>query len=125
MELNEKLARFAGFTALCDREDGHAYIVMWECPDGDFYRDELPDFTSSLDACFKWLVPKLEEWCVATHDDWVDSTDEEKAMNLDQHFEANVGTFINTKWIVGDAHAETPALALCKAIEQLIDKETG
>ena len=47
-ELNEKLAKWAGnfdFTP-----DGR-----YEAPDGEWNIN----FTESLDACFKWLVPKL------------------------------------------------------------------
>ena len=55
-ELNKKLAEWAGFK----REYANVYLgAVWKNPDGNWYGDTLPNFAQSLDACFKWLVPKL------------------------------------------------------------------
>lgn len=71
--LNEKLAKWAGFTRSLSRYhfEGGAKTMNWQPPvEGwvkeladkhlfipDTTMDYLPDFTHSLDACFKWLVP--------------------------------------------------------------------
>lgn len=107
-ELNRKLAEWAGFKGTKVRRylvGGSSELVNgWEAPDGKL--SELrPNFTASLDACFKWLVPKLGGWMMRNYDFgtaavvWIDNEESYKAI------------------------AETPALALCKAIEQLIDEE--
>jgi len=50
-ELNEKLAKWAGF-------EPDAY--GWLYPDKSWWRF-LPYFDTDLNACFKWLVPNVEE----------------------------------------------------------------
>lgn len=125
MEINEKLAmwrwpecdetgqsetiRLGNWLKVIDREGKVVY-------DGK-------QFPFSLDACFKWLVPKLEEWSVGTNEHFFDMTEEERHFNKDLAFEANVSSSEEGKWFYGESMAETPALALCRAIEQLIDKE--
>lgn len=97
-ELNRKLAEWAGFKL--DLWDGKAY---WVTPDG-FPGSSVPDFTHSLDACFKWLVPKLKGLC------YLDFTYQQELMC----------EISGDDWLY-DAEGETPALALCKAIEKMID----
>lgn len=115
-ELNEKLAKFAGFETLAEKE--------WFQPDRKYLRyvyptgqkkSLLPNFTSSLNACFKWLVPK-----VVTTIRWVELKSgnlgyEAKIVRLEMYVEPQVE--------YEDFDKDSPALALCKAIEQLIDKE--
>ena len=46
--MNYELERYAeahGYIAMKDREDGRAYVVLWEYPDGTYHND-LP----------RWLV---------------------------------------------------------------------
>lgn len=50
-KLNRKLAEWAAFT--------HGGNYGWDYPDGNWL-GHLPWFIDSLDACFRWLVPKLE-----------------------------------------------------------------
>jgi len=123
--LNKKLAEFAGF-----KERGMSYVGIWlwvapeevesfdkvaKGQEGKKYAEmpekanhyNLPAFTKSLDACFKWLVPKLLEA----------STDVDLA-NTDKGWAFIV---IDSEGEIG-GEAETPALALCLAIEKLIDK---
>lgn len=58
MELNEKRAKWVGFRHLNpDEVFGLNPDEWWHYPEGGF-QHELPPFTESLDACFKWLVPK-------------------------------------------------------------------
>ena len=76
-ELNEKLAKWAGFER---RGISYSGVQLWIAPDEIKHFDkvikeqkdieyprmpnkdkyyQLPNFTESLDACFKWLVPKV------------------------------------------------------------------
>ena len=59
-ELNKKLAEWAGFYV-----DKYG---LWKTPNSEPYVEDgfgcwliAPRFTESLDACFKWLVPKANE----------------------------------------------------------------
>jgi len=102
-ELNRKLAEWAGFFY----DEGAEYGIppvfgLWYPPDNDHIGyPELPPFTQSLDACFRWLGPKLN--------------DAQKA-RLPGVF-SHEGTF-TFHWFW-----DNPALALCLAIEKLIDSE--
>ncbi len=122
--LNEKLAEWAGFKWHKKRQYVHGYMMhggSWheghwdyngECwyetldhERGCFSKGQLPDFTNSLDAGFKWLVPKARE----------------KGYRI----------FITTSFINDPlyyAHAgvegfsdDNPALGLGLAVEKLID----
>ncbi len=83
------------------------------------------DYTSEdigLSACFKWLVPKLKPYGllgICFHNSVID-----KVLTPDEvwGFECHIKL---EKYILGrfDGQAETPALALCLAIEKLIDGE--
>jgi len=94
--LNKKLAEWAG--------------LKWKLGDLGGFADEYgylqPYFTQSLDACFKWLVPKLGKYPCIKFDfedglvfAYVCADDDKNAYGS----------------------AETAALALCLAIERLID----
>ncbi len=112
-KLNKKLAEWAGFRRIPyqDCEDGKA----WGYPDSSEwdYEWDLPNFTDSLDACFEWLVPKLEqkgykyELCATT------SPTQHRVAIRDRGFSL-VGRL---QW------NDDPALAFCLAIEKLIDGE--
>ena len=76
------------------------------------YSIHLPAFTDSLDACFKWLVPKIEkrfELTVTFH-----------------RCHGSIWSCLLTTYrgdiAVEPAQHTNPALALCKAIEKLIDE---
>ena len=107
-ELNEKLAKWAGF--LKGKYD------QWAPPHG--FRDPVgpvPDFTADLNACFKWLVPKanskrfsVEIWA---GDNGRVSVDVAPSLSMN-------GRLCNS---YNDEH--NPALAFCLAIEKLIDAE--
>jgi len=106
-ELNEKLARWAGFTQTV----GESLEGIWTFPERSRASNMLPNFTEDLNACFKWLVPKFN-WFILS------------GGAMGDHFTAECRLYeqkeIGHKRVFGEA--ETPALALCKAIEQLIDK---
>lgn len=71
---------------------------------------DIPNFTDSLDACFKWLVPKLPKgYRVALFSGEI---------NYAAYFYRNKDIYSKA-----GAGAETPELALCLAIEKLIDNE--
>ena len=63
-------------------------------------------FTHSLDACFEYIVPKLRLMYLTI---W-------------EGFEAHLAVHTtNERYKVYVGKAETPALALCRAVEKLID----
>jgi len=84
---------------------------------GEWYRwENIPILTNSLDACFKWLVPKLHAYVLQSFSTGHHLHHASVALpytNIQdiQTFQANV------------ERTENPALALCKAIEKLIDEE--
>ena len=115
-ELNRKLAEWRGFTWYdepCPYEgcSGHC---GWRYPDGTTIHPlgmrGLPDFTNSLDACFKWLV--LDNCSVCFN-----------------HANSSVVCMLTIPRVkrygsdtcIGKAGEGEDALALCLAIEKLID----
>ena len=111
VELNEKLARWAGF-----KRDGAA-ISGWVNPSGDSAQYGLPDFPNSLDACFKWLVPKL-----------VADSPLDVVLLTSGYGGATTYTAMLCPTGVTDSKAvekaSTPALALCRAIAKIVDSES-
>ena len=103
-ELNRKLAEWAGFTS-----ESRTPNSMWLWTDGD-YHNCIPNFTESLDACFKWLVPELLLDKKVTITIWNGEKLWYVQLSRPHKF-----------FIVGQA--ETLALALCLVIEKLIDGE--
>ena len=117
-ELNKKLAEWAGFEKgvglkTFKKEGGTLYTQTnswWRTPKIGKYRGEyenLPNFTQSSDACFTWLMPKIRK-------------ETEIALNMHP---IEVACFIYADAMKFVGEAETPALALCLAIEKLIDKK--
>jgi len=130
-ELNSKLAEWANEKVSCPVCRGNigAYSTMGNCSQcnatgkvslSDW--EVRPDFTHSLDACFKWLVPKLREdynelmirfmfgsvtYCTISY--WGKRYSRKK----------------NFEWLTLAQASEAPALALCRAIEKLIDAVQG
>lgn len=110
-ELNKKLAEWAGFKDAHIDDLGHPIYRKVSVRTGaDWEWAKIPDFTNSLDTCFKWLVPKLTVRYPLIHFN----------TNDDNYSCCSIGANGN-KYFSGWG---TPALALCKAIEQLIDKES-
>jgi len=127
-ELNKKLAEWAGFKLkdnpyysterLSNGEGGfHLEQVRYQSYwDKDGYAHlKLPSFIQSLDCCIKWLIPKLNEL------GW--------GMNFFQAINNEYWKCVLWEWgnpfttaldhIREDS--KDPALALCLAIEKLID----
>ncbi len=76
--------------------------ILW----GTKERQEWVNFPDSLDDCFKWLVPKLQDFTMGRH------------FLLNEFYFQAVDKATYT-----ESRCETPALALCLAIEKLIDSE--
>lgn len=132
-ELNEKLAKWAGFKRMeLGRRGFHwermVRIPNWLAPGGTEYWDSrpyLPNLTDSLDACFKWLVPKLSRVSIYTGKT-VGPDDASRLMDSGYYAialskEQNIIEEYQT--IAFDDN--NPTMALCRAIEQLIDKEVA
>lgn len=111
-QLNEKLLKFAKFIETDKKRrwaSGSDLKTVWRFPDDPVgLRDTIhpPNFPKSLDACFKWLVPKFLGYCIYKQGD------NHVAMVIPLKSETGICT-----------DGKTPALALCLAIEKLIDAE--
>jgi len=119
-ELNRKLAKWAGLKSEIHVESEHKW-ERFRAPDGSYH--PLLDFTQSLDACFKWLVPKLQD----------------KGHNINllafehEGFKADISDCVFTQTAmsgydpyrstIGIGEDKVAALALCLAIEKVIDSE--
>ena len=115
-ELKRKLLVWAGFT-FGEYDYSSNYELLFY-PDGKkVFIDSSLDFTNSLDACFKWLVPKL--YSELEIDDMEIKTDSRR-----DGYGYACALFGYTKHL--QSHSEyvtSPALALCLVIEKLIDEE--
>ena len=108
-ELNKKLAEWAGFELKRVQCVGLVYYeTEQDCwyYNGREYGLRLPDWLNSLDACFKWLVPKLPA------PDYIKFRIRKKGYMCEVR---GFGLQVNAYYY------ESPALALCLAIEKLID----
>lgn len=128
-KLNKKLAEWAGFEEKPNAVsfgtiDWPDYV--WHDPEGNPRPDGgISNFTQSLDVCFKWLVPKIKSSCLNNYDlsmrGWSDYNGKDQGYywNICRDDSQVVGMrFVEERIEV----AETPALALCLAIEKLIDE---
>lgn len=100
-ELNRKLAEWAGMPLMAV-DFGFPHSEVMYSP---------PNFTQSLDACFKWLAPKLfdEGYAIIVTQDLARACAYVRPLEFGRQFDAT------------DNH--NPALAFCLATEKLIDKE--
>ena len=101
-ELDKKIAEWCGLKSPHIDDLGHA--IYWKegyeggCP--------VPHFTRSLDACFKYIVPKLKLMYLTIWDG----------------FEAHLAIRLpHERYEVYVGKAETPALAFCRPVEKMID----
>ena len=100
-ELRNKIAKWLGW-------EFHADGVHWRSsPDvlGCSVLENLPDFPNDLNACFEYTVPKLKYFSL--------------------YYDRGLGWLISIddKNRVEMASEESPALALCRAVEKLIQGE--
>lgn len=116
-ELNKKLAEWAGFTPSSDPDKPWTMWSLWGEPNPETLiqpllgRGQLGkglNFTSSLDACFKHLVPKAIDKIMA-----------------DQECSSDLAYAILFKKWLQELELDIPHCAptLCLAIEKLIDGE--
>ena len=114
-EKNKKLAEWAGIEwKITERTYNRLEQDIWVYPDGTI-KDEPPNFTQSLDDCFKWLVPdRISEITFMFASNCVSCDIEDLEVTF---FEGHVNTeTIKEAW-------SKSALALCLAIEKKIDGE--
>ena len=118
-ELNKRLAEWAGWHSF--NENGCGY------PPNNIPKQPrlYPIFTQSLDACFKWLVPKLR---IGGEYPYLKEIILDIAMcDVEMYYcylrydSLHDDGFVEREEV--QASAENPALALCKAIDKLIDSE--
>ena len=120
-ELNKKLAEWAGFQFIRvdltpfhkkpdDYQTNYWYAFNhWVYPDGTKTKGNCPDFIQSLDACFRWLVPKyIAEIC-------------KLPMGLTSIM--SIYAYLFAEWLKVMQDKVEPPLALCLAIEKLIDSQ--
>jgi len=104
-ELNEKLAIWRGFTKGENYYKDEGLCIDWWAEPNSTNFSALPDFTTDLNACFKWLPALVDDFGIY----YDGSTKEYKAWARKDHI---------TSEVISDKNV---ALALCKAIENLID----
>ena len=118
-ELNKKLLDLAGF------KKANLHPLYWYPAGGaSLSEEELPDFPNSLDCCFKWLVPKLAERYnldgVLLFIRWTIQRESLlERSRIPGGWDAEI--WFRDRQNIEGIWAATPALALCKAIEKLID----
>ncbi len=61
-EKNIKLAEWAGFKKMVSEDPEYVGEMNDVAPTGDIFDDGLPNFFLSMDACEKYLIPKLGEF---------------------------------------------------------------
>lgn len=115
MELNEKLARWAGLQIRLATDEHYHWFDGDDICSSVVLEDgvEYIPFTDSLDACFKWLVPKLRQVTMSN------SIVHPEGWMVDIFAGGGVGKLLDRS----SGAAKTPSLALCLATEQLIDSE--
>ena len=107
-ELKKKIAEWVGFEfkrLYSWYEDGAGYTM-----ENVFVKDGevVADFTTSLDACFKYIVPKLE-----------DLQNIYFTQRRNGEWEARLWFYTGIMQI--GYGLNNPALAFCRAVEKLID----
>jgi len=80
-------------------------------------RFDTPNFTESLDACDKWLAPKLYAYCLQSFN----QGHKNHHASIVPYPYTSFDNMITYEATV--AREENLALALCLAIEKLIDSE--
>lgn len=123
--LNDKLAKRAGFRWRYD----DITRIGWYC-NGEFYGSKLPDFPNDPNACLERLMPKLleeyniESYWFLQHDDWYYSETNIWRKGSTKHgYEILHDQHIAKRFEQGTDLGKITALALCKAIEQVVDAE--
>ena len=125
-ELNRKMLEFAGFSfpTLTQTSDGR----KWYYPSPDdpdvpttairpdgmaISSGDLPNFPNDMNSCLELIVPKLQSFVIGTY--------HEDGYLVPQGFYAQVENGLHN----GFARGETVPLALCLAVEKMIDSRSG
>lgn len=122
-DLNIKLAEWVGFTWYNEpcSHTGCSGHCGWRYPNGDkvypLGMQSLPNFTESLNACIKWLVPKLQD--MGIYWELHQGARRYPVAKLFWNKKA-FWKFTNLKWVF--ENGETPAIAFCRAVERLINE---
>jgi len=114
-ELNKKLAEWAGFYQKTHDNYWGDLTTVWHHVSGrltDYGYGNSPNipFTKSLDACFKWLVPQPTDIHF------------KKTTEYPDHIISEVNCWLYVEGKMYQGWSYNPALALCLAIEKLIDE---
>lgn len=117
-ELNEKLAKFAGFRYLPYKDvEGFGDGYIWVHPDWEYgngkWNMDLPNFTDSLNACFEHIEPELYRRGLRY----------QLTRLQDGHMAEILEPSKGWADVVAYAVDEKPATAFCKAVEILMEKE--
>ena len=131
-ELNRKLAEWAGFRPFTQK----GWEGQYAPPEGVkvVWTVFKPRFTQSLDACLKWLVPKLHDkyglWNIGFSYFISDLNGHPGFCKLYfSKYQAKVKVGIQSEYrdanVLEAESGKGAALALCLAIEKLIDEESS
>ena len=117
--INMKLAEWAGW--VYGEKHRCPLVWWWTSPDGCGH-DNPPSFTTSLDACFQELIPRLElcnddglkpiHPCFISIENYATS----------DHWTVSIMPELYECYKKYEVSEETPALALCLAILKLIEE---
>ena len=130
-ELNKKLAEWAGWKYLeweadvkdeIHDEPQRMKMPPWIDPEYEMPHWSPPWFTSSLDACFKWLVPNDKVSIVGVAFRYYPGGTEAIVTIQDEAGFTEYKGWVKNEEPKEYAYEES-ALALCLAIEKLIDGE--
>jgi len=123
-ELNEKLAKWAGFHQVTRKEVYDlGYYTIWE--NAGYFESKLPNFTDSFDACIEWLVPKLDKYSISKNKALSLNVDCPNRITVEVMIDKSYrtkGGFLVRNELWGKAMDNSAPLAFCLAVEILIDK---
>ncbi len=117
-ELDKKIADWLGweFDATGERFRFHSGSSGW------LYSRHLPKFTKSPDVCFEYIVPKLDKLgYVFTLYRYYTIKDDFKTPD-EYGFGVKIYKYGEREQNLSGISAETSALALCRAVEKLVDE---
>jgi len=110
--LNEKIAKWCGFTygkQFKYHYDWNNKETTWIPPSNDITQHQsLPDFTESMDAILKWVVPKLTDYAIEWH-------------GKDMH-RVSIQTILDGD-LFYQCDNKSMSMAFCLALEKYIDAQ--
>lgn len=115
-ELNKKLAEWAGWKLINPQANCACHLNYSHWHDPTDLGNRWPNFTESLEACFKWLVPKLGCIQVDTRTDLMG-----RPNGFAWSIKPDSPDTLMGNWYNGED--EQVSLGICLAIEKLINTE--